>query len=559
MFRYLPRTLVFWLALLIPLSGMAQQKENKIVNFDSAFNYIAVTLASQDIHEAISQSEHLLSSSVDSFQKMKSLMLKATLNMRIGEHPLAIQYAFRAEKIAEEIKNDEWKIRISGFLSTSFRELGLLTEGEKYLAKAEKANTGAHRSPLVQMFIHQEKAYYQIYAQNYTGALNEIRQAITILNNAPQKSGQEFFLATSLQIQGYCELELGHLDQAEDYLLQALKLMEHQESTLTGFIYQNLGELALKRGNIKPAIQKLDTALNYARSSDNFNLKSETYLNLRDCYMQLGNKEKALEYQLEYSRLVETKNAITTRVSNSMIEQFDSERAANKKWYLFLYIICGCLLLAVIVSFFYSRQLRKKERAKYLAYMERFNLKYNDLLQEPPAGLISGAIHLKDEQSDGAMPELSNEAEPEEYESDGVSAEKDAPVADHEKQGSIISKETEERVLKELRKFETKNIYLKSDITLAYMAARLKTNTKYLSAILKAHRGKDFSTYINELRIEYIINKLHSDTIYRDYKIAYLAEEAGFSGHSKFATTFKAVTGISPSAFISNLKSSHKE
>lgn len=557
MFRYFPRTLVFWLVLLIPLYAAAQQKEHKIVNFDSAFNYIAGTLASQDIHEAISQSDHLLSSSIDSFQKMKSLMLKATLNMRSGEHPLAIQYAFRAEKIAEEIKNDEWKIRISGFLSTSFRELGLLTEGEKYLAKAEKANTGAHRSPLVQMFIHQEKAYYQIYAQNYTGALNEIKQAVTILNNAPQKSGQEFFLATSLQIQGYCELELGHLDQAEEYLIQALKLMEHQESTLTGFIYQNLGELAFKRGNTKVAIQKLDTALGYARSSNNFNLKSETYQNLRDCYMQLGNKEKALEYQLEYSRLVETKNAITTRVSNSMIEQFDSERAANKKWYLFLYIICGCLLLAVIVSFLYSRQLRKKERAQYLAYMEKFNLKYNESLQEALHGPVSGTMHHNAEPSEEETPEPVNEVESEEQETE--SEEKDLPVSDQEKQGSLISRETEQRVLKELSKFEAKNIYLKSDITLAYMAARLKTNTKYLSAILKAHRGKDFSTYINELRIEYIINKLRSDVIYQDYKIAYLAEEAGFSGHSKFATTFKAVTGISPSAFITNLKSSHKE
>lgn len=557
MFHYLSRTLVCWLALLIPLSGPAQQKEHRVVNFDSAFNYIASTLASQDIHEAISQSDHLLASSADSFQKMKSLMLKATLNMRIGEHPLAIQYAFRAEKIAEKIKNDEWQIRISGFLSTSFRELGLLTEGEKYLAKAEKANTGAQRSPLVQMFIHQEKAFYQIYAQNYTGALNEIRQAITILNNAPQKSGQEFFQATSLQLQGYCELKLGNLDQAEAYLFQALKLMEHQESTLTGFIYQNLGELAFKRGNTKAAIGKLDTALDYARSSNNFNLKSETYQNLRDCYLQLGNKEKALEYQLEYTRLAETKNAITTRVSNSMIEQFDSERAANKKWYRLLYIICGCLLLAVIASFLYSRRLRKKERAKYLAYMQKFNLKYNDPPQETPAGLLSGSID--DEPSGGEVAAQNYEAGPGEDAAADSPDEKDLPVPEHEKQGWVISKETEQRVLKELFKFETKNMYLKPDITLAAMATRLKTNTKYLSAILKIHRGKDFSSYINELRIEYIINKLKSDTVYRDYKIAYLAEEAGFSGHSKFTTTFKAVTGISPSAFITNLKSAHKE
>ncbi|HLV38436.1 helix-turn-helix domain-containing protein, partial [Xanthomarina sp.] len=58
---------------------------------------------------------------------------------------------------------------------------------------------------------------------------------------------------------------------------------------------------------------------------------------------------------------------------------------------------------------------------------------------------------------------------------------------------------------------------------------------------------------INKLRIQYIVNKLKSDPDYLNYKISYLAEECGFSSHSKFSASFKNVTGLSPSTFISNL------
>uniref|UniRef100_UPI003AFB1A7D helix-turn-helix domain-containing protein n=1 Tax=Elizabethkingia meningoseptica TaxID=238 RepID=UPI003AFB1A7D len=68
------------------------------------------------------------------------------------------------------------------------------------------------------------------------------------------------------------------------------------------------------------------------------------------------------------------------------------------------------------------------------------------------------------------------------------------------------------------------------------VASYLNTNTKYLSYMIKKYKKKDFSGYVNELRINCIIGKLNTDPVYRQYKISVLAEEAGFSSHSKFAT-----------------------
>jgi AraC-like DNA-binding protein len=95
-------------------------------------------------------------------------------------------------------------------------------------------------------------------------------------------------------------------------------------------------------------------------------------------------------------------------------------------------------------------------------------------------------------------------------------------------------------------------------MSLALLAAHFDTNTKYLSEVINTHKGKNFNSYINELRINYIIDKLKSNRTYLQYKISYLAEESGFSSHSSFATVFKSVTGISPTVFIDLLKSTKK-
>jgi AraC-like DNA-binding protein len=86
------------------------------------------------------------------------------------------------------------------------------------------------------------------------------------------------------------------------------------------------------------------------------------------------------------------------------------------------------------------------------------------------------------------------------------------------------------------------------------MALQFETNTKYLSELINAHKQKNFNTYINELRVNYITDKLKNDPQYLQYKISYLAKESGFSSHSVFATVFKSVTGISPTTFINILQ-----
>lgn len=121
-------------------------------------------------------------------------------------------------------------------------------------------------------------------------------------------------------------------------------------------------------------------------------------------------------------------------------------------------------------------------------------------------------------------------------------------------QPQVISEKTENILLKKLNDFEKTEDFIKSDISLQSLAKKLETNTKYLSETINNHKQKNFNAYINELRINYIIDKLKKKSIYRSYKIKYLAEESGFSTHSAFAAVFKSVTGMSPINYIQLLK-----
>lgn len=108
--------------------------------------------------------------------------------------------------------------------------------------------------------------------------------------------------------------------------------------------------------------------------------------------------------------------------------------------------------------------------------------------------------------------------------------------------------------MRKLDKFEASNEFLNENMSFSTLVAYLDSNTKYLRKILKDNKNTDYNNYINELRIRYIVNKLKTDPGYLNYKISYLAEESGFSSHSKFSADFKRVMNISPSEFISNLR-----
>lgn len=117
-----------------------------------------------------------------------------------------------------------------------------------------------------------------------------------------------------------------------------------------------------------------------------------------------------------------------------------------------------------------------------------------------------------------------------------------------------ISSKTEKEILRKLDLFEKNKGFLRKDVTLNSLSKQFQTNTKYLSEIIKSYRNKQFNTYLNELRIDYIVNRLLTEPQYINTKIGYLASDCGFPSHSTFTTIFTQIMNESPSIYIKKLK-----
>jgi AraC-like DNA-binding protein len=121
-----------------------------------------------------------------------------------------------------------------------------------------------------------------------------------------------------------------------------------------------------------------------------------------------------------------------------------------------------------------------------------------------------------------------------------------------------INPEAVAAILKQLEKFELTKKFLEKDISLVKLAASFNSNTKYLSKIIFHHKDKGFVEYINDLKIDYLIELLKNDRQIRNYTNKALAEEVGFTSTQRFANAFLARTEMPTGFFIEQIKKEPK-
>ncbi|UPZ17007.1 helix-turn-helix domain-containing protein [Flavobacterium humidisoli] len=122
---------------------------------------------------------------------------------------------------------------------------------------------------------------------------------------------------------------------------------------------------------------------------------------------------------------------------------------------------------------------------------------------------------------------------------------------DHNKLEVIgISEEVVNQILKKLNQFEKQKGYLTSNVTIQTLSNAFETNSKYVSKIVNIYKEKTFTQYLNDLRIDYAVQKLKTDGKLRKYTIQALALEFGFNNSESFSSAFYKKTGLKPTYFI---------
>ena len=113
----------------------------------------------------------------------------------------------------------------------------------------------------------------------------------------------------------------------------------------------------------------------------------------------------------------------------------------------------------------------------------------------------------------------------------------------------FISTQMEEQLIELIEK---EKIYIDKNLSLQKMAAKLNTNTTYLSQYFNIQLKTNFSDYINAYRIKEACQLIKQDN-QKKYSMAQIADMAGFGSLTTFYTTFKKTYGITPVHFQRSL------
>lgn len=422
---------------------------------------------------------------------------------------------FKAKGVAEKIKDPELLAQAYGSIANQYSYLSLNEKARFYLNQAieqiEKIPEGNNKHRL-NALSNIELGNLDFNDDRFIDANKNYRKSLAEFNLINKLDENNIYhYRRSLYNIGNSYYYLKEADSAEVYLLQALEINDPHSPNLKYFIYSTLSEVYTLRGNNKQAIDTLHTVLNDA----NFNilsLKSEIYLNLSKNYKALGDDANYTLFNEKHLALQEAQRGEERKAINTA---FDVEQKAfvstisksreRNRWLLICIFIIVVLSVGSIV---YLNNKKKKERIIYKSIIDKL---------ENEAGLAPAKVTVNKKEIDS---------------------------------NNNIPSSVEREILDKLIKFEKSKKFRNPKLTISTLAVQLKTNPTYLSAIIKTHSDKNFNTYINELRIGYICEKIHTHPKYLNYKISYLATDCGFASHSTFSTIFKSVTGISPSVFL---------
>ncbi|GAB1856827.1 helix-turn-helix transcriptional regulator [Flavobacteriaceae bacterium MHTCC 0001] len=309
---------------------------------------------------------------------------------------------------------------------------------------------------------------------------------------------------------------------AEDSINKALPFVEKQNDL------SNLAVAHFYLGKIEILNGKKSQAINHFKAVDSiFTLNKdllpelkENYLILKDYYKEKGDLKNELFY---LERLIILDSVLNTNykfISRKIAKKYDNNNLKKERERLTAVVgqkskTSKTLIIAIIVIILGS--------LLYIAYLNRRNRKRLKRILEK------------------TVPEIRNKEE------------NIKPKINDQANRVNIRPEIIDDLLEKLQDFENNKGFVDSSINLSTLANKLETNPKYLSKVVNHYKEKNFSNYLNDLKINYAIEKLKADKQFRLYTIKAIAIDVGFNSAESFSKAFFNVTKLKPSYFLKEL------
>lgn len=316
--------------------------------------------------------------------------------------------------------------------------------------------------------------------------------------------------------------------------------------------------------------QQLDSALHYLllyqSHANKPYLQKDCYRELMRLYARIGDNRRCLESQQAYFYLtdsvlnerefIEIRNQYLSREKEEREGQISDLYVSLSRRTIVLVITGVALLFIGVVTILIWRQKQRLNVAYTDLYRRNRELLriHTELKEERKrqraAGIPTADIHPStpadpdqpdpSELSDGS--ELSESSEP-------------SDISENSEPSSPSDEATPDAVNEQLLAkiidiFDSTDLYLNPDFSLALLAKAVGSNTKYVSQAINYSLGCNFRSLVNEYRIKEAQRRMLDTSSFGHLTIQGIAESVGYKSPSNFITAFRRSTGIMPSLFM---------
>lgn len=485
----------------------------------------------------------------------KTYLLRGNLYFKFDHLKQALNNYILALKYSKESKNER---------QIAFAELNIAFL-QNYIGQYKEA------AKTFKSYLYNDKSLYSIernqIQQNLVDAyiaLDKLDSAKVLINEGIQssiKSKDKYNYYKYLSLSGLYNLKKKNYQRAVNELLLCKRFFSVDPSDLNiNYTLFVLGKAYIgldKKDYASQSFIEIDS--NIQKTNNTFPELREVYNFLIDYYKENNNNEKHLYYIDRFLKIDKKLDEQFRYLSIELPKKYDTPKLLeekegiindlkNRKIRLYFSIsILSIILLSLTYLYYKSKKREKLHRtiAQDLIHsIEKSNL------EAPPIN----ANTVSDQKYEIIEQELpSNELENQFIDDDKIKPSEEI----EDKAVKTIPEDVLQFILKELENFEVKELFLKKGITLGGLAKSMKTNTTYLSEIINTHKGKNFAAYLNDLRINYAINKLVIDKRFRSYKLMVIADELGYNNEQAFSIAFKKKTGTPLSVYLKEVEKSN--
>ena len=304
-----------------------------------------------------------------------------------------------------------------------------------------------------------------------------------------------------------------------------------QYSRLIYFTHVEKAKVHAMTGDYRSAIEALKQSERIAVDLEMKDCKLEVYKMLAQYYQQLGDHGSREHYYNQYTQLKDTLTNYQQLASVSEMEfrnelkgmeQEMSEMRQHREVMGVVALTSLGFLLALAVLL-------------YLVYRKNGELtRSNQSLYKKNVEMLR--------------------AEEEERRKRRLLQDKEAPATDADNdvkyKSSHLSDEDKEQLLSRIQEvMENSDEIFLPEFSLERLAMLSDSKSKYVSQVINEYYEQNFNNFLNSFRIKEACKRMGDLDNYGNYTIEAISESVGFKSRSTFVTSFKRITGLTPSQY----------